>query len=123
LHVAVAVRTWARENLGQSGFGDVGAVVGATHPAELATVRKTLPEAYLLVPGFGAQGAAAANTAAAFRDDGLGAIINSSRDIISSFALDEPDWEAKVSEATRTAIAALAKASPMGRLQRDKRSP
>jgi orotidine-5'-phosphate decarboxylase len=122
LHVAVAVRTWTRENLGQTGYGDVGAVVGATHPAELATIRKTLPEAYLLVPGFGAQGAAAANTAAAFREDGLGAIINSSRDIISSFPVDERDWEAKVSDATRTAIAALTKATPMGRLQRDNRS-
>src|SRR5947209_7034522 len=73
LHVAEAVRRWTRENLGQGGWGDVGAVVGATHPAELATVRTALPEAYLLVPGFGAQGAAAAETAPAFRDDGLGA--------------------------------------------------
>jgi orotidine-5'-phosphate decarboxylase len=116
LHVAVAVRTWTRENLGQAGFGDVGAVVGATHPEELATVRQTLPEAYLLVPGFGAQGANAADAAPAFRDDGLGAIVNSSRAIISSFAADATDWEAKVAQATRATIAALAKATPMGRL-------
>ncbi|HLJ92863.1 MAG TPA: orotidine-5'-phosphate decarboxylase, partial [Gemmataceae bacterium] len=116
LHVAVAVRTWTREHLGQAGFGDVGAVVGATQPAELATVRKTLPEAYLLVPGFGAQGAVPADTAAAFRDDGLGAIINSSRGIIASFHPEEPGWETKVAQATRSEIAALAKATPMGRL-------
>ena len=48
--------------------------------------------------------------------DGLGAIVNSSRDIISSFPADERDWEAKVEEATRATIAALAKASPMARL-------
>ena len=122
LHVAVAVRTWTRENLGQAGFGDVGAVVGATHPEELATVRTTMPEAYLLVPGFGAQGANAADTAPAFRDDGLGAIVNSSRDIISSFHADEPDWEPKVEEATRATIAALAKASPMARLTASSRN-
>src|SRR5689334_4266915 len=48
LHVAEAVRTWTGENIGQDGFGDVGAVIGATHPAELAAVRESLPEAYLL---------------------------------------------------------------------------
>jgi len=116
LHVAAAVRTWACENLGQEGFGDVGAVVGATHSTELAAVREILQEAYLLVPGFGAQGAAAADTAPAFRDDGLGALINSSRAIIFSFSASERDWEAKVDEATRTTIAALAEATPAGLL-------
>lgn len=116
LHVAEAVRTWARENIGREGFGDVGAVVGATHPAELKTVREVLPEAYVLVPGFGAQGATAAHTAPAFRNDGLGALVNSSRGIIFSFSASEPDWEAKVAETTRATIAALAEATSMGQL-------
>ena len=55
---------------GKSGYGDVGAVVGATRPAELALVRQALPETFFLVPGFGAQGASAADTVAAFRADG-----------------------------------------------------
>jgi orotidine-5'-phosphate decarboxylase len=113
MHVAEAVRNWTRENLGQDGFGDVGAVVGATYPTELAAIRQVLPEAYLLVPGFGAQGASAADTAPAFRDDGLGAIINSSRGILA-FSATAHDWEAKVEQATRATIAALAKPMPMG---------
>src|SRR5439155_9548719 len=72
LHVADAVRAWARENIGREGFGDVGAVVGATQPAELAAVRQAAPEAYVLVPGLGAQGGTAPDTAGAFRADGLG---------------------------------------------------
>jgi orotidine-5'-phosphate decarboxylase len=106
-HVAEAVRTWSRENIGQSGFGDVGAVVGATHPAELAALRKALPDVFFLVPGFGAQGAGPAETLAAFRQDGLGAIINSSRGIIAAFPPDERDWEAAVETATRSMIATL----------------
>lgn len=117
LHVAAAVGAWTRENLGQSGYGDVGAVVGATHPQELASVRRELPDALMLVPGFGAQGAAAADTAAAFRDDGLGAIVNSSRGILFPFAPNERAWEAKIEAATRDTIAALAAATPMGRLR------
>src|SRR5438128_332413 len=63
LHVADAVGAWSKENLGKCGFGDVGAVVGATQPAELAAIRQVLPHCFFLVPGFGAQGAGAAETA------------------------------------------------------------
>ena len=52
-HVAAAVGQWTHENVGQCGLGDVGAVVGATHPAELATVRHLIPESWLLIPGSG----------------------------------------------------------------------
>src|SRR5207245_3056370 len=68
-HVAASVGAWTRENLGQCGFGDVGAVVGATHPAELAAVRGLLSDALFLIPGYGAQGGSAADCAAAFRHD------------------------------------------------------
>jgi orotidine-5'-phosphate decarboxylase len=116
LHVAEAVGAWARENIGACGFGDVGAVVGATQPAELATVRKALPHVLFLVPGFGAQGAGAADTAGAFRDDGLGAVVNSSRGIIFSFSPQNLAWEAQVETATRQTIAALAAETPMKHL-------
>jgi orotidine-5'-phosphate decarboxylase len=109
LHVAEAVAAWSRENVGQSGYGDVGAVVGATHPAELATVREVLPQALILVPGFGAQGGTAADAAPAFRPDGLGAIVNSSRGIIFAFPPEETAWEGAVESATRAAISALPK--------------
>jgi len=117
VHVAEAVAAWARENCGACGFGDVGAVVGATGLAEMAALRRLLPEVLFLVPGFGAQGATAADTAAAFRDDGLGALVNSSRGIIAAFQPADPAWEVSVEAATRAAISALAAATPMGRLR------
>ncbi len=117
-HVAEAVGAWAGENVGNCELGDVGAVVGATHPAELAALRKAIPNALFLVPGYGAQGASAADTAAAFRPDGLGAIVNSSRGITTSFPPAERAWEAAVETATRRTIADLAAATPMGRLPR-----
>jgi orotidine-5'-phosphate decarboxylase len=115
-HVAEAVRQWTCERLGTFGFGDVGAVVGATFPAELTLLRECLPEAIFLIPGFGAQGGAAADVAAAFRDDGLGALVNSSRGITCSFDPREASWEQAVGQATHAAIRSLAEATPMGRL-------
>jgi orotidine-5'-phosphate decarboxylase len=107
LHVAAAVAAWARENLGQCGLGDVGAVVGATHPRELAEVRRALPEAWFLIPGYGAQGGSAADTRAGFRADGLGAVVNSSRGIIACFDPADRHWEAALEKAVRTAAAEL----------------
>lgn len=116
LHVAEAVGAWARENLGRCGFGDVGAVVGATHPAELERVREVLPHVLLLIPGFGAQGAGAAETAPGFRRDGLGAVVNSSRGIIYAYAPADRAWEAAIEAATRKTVQALREGTPMGRL-------
>ena len=107
LHVGRAVQSWAVENLGQCGLGDVGAVAGATHPVELARLRRELPNVVFLVPGFGAQGGTADDVAAAFRDDGLGAVVNSSRGIVFPFQPDEAGWEAKVEAATRETIQML----------------
>jgi orotidine-5'-phosphate decarboxylase len=116
LHVADAVRQWTRENLGNCGYGDVGAVVGATSPQELATVRAALPEAPFLVPGYGAQGGTAADTAAAFDALGLGAVVNSSRGITFAYDPNESRWEERVVAAARSAIADLRAATPMQRL-------
>jgi len=113
-HVGEAVAAWARENVGACGLGDVGAVVGATYPAELAELRALLPETLFLVPGFGAQGGTAGDVAPAFRPDGLGAIVNSSRGILFPFEPDEPRWETRIEEATRTAIAALTSFGKIG---------
>src|SRR5262249_2241610 len=102
-HVADAVANWNHENLGDCGYGDVGAVVGATHPAELAQLRAAMPEVWFLVPGFGAQGGTAADVAAAFRQDGLGALINSSRGVTFPFKPDDAKWEVEIEAATRMA--------------------
>src|SRR5205823_5477893 len=92
------------------------AVVGATHPAELALVRQWIPHVVFLVPGYGAQGGSAADTAAAFRADGAGAIVNSSRGITACFQPDEPKWEEAIERATRATIEDLRQATPMAAL-------
>jgi orotidine-5'-phosphate decarboxylase len=107
-HVADAVAAWNRGGLGACGLGDVGAVVGATHPAELRLLRDQLPDVWLLVPGYGAQGGTAADVRAALRPDGLGAVVNSSRGVTFPFRPDDPGWEAAVERAARAAAAELA---------------
>ena len=99
-HVAAAVAEWNEAGLGSCGLGDVGAVVGATHPRELAELRAELPNVWFLVPGYGAQGGSARDVVAAFQSNGLGAVVNSSRGITFPFHPDDPDWEAAVVRAT-----------------------
>lgn len=106
-HVAEAVSTWNASTLGTCGLGDVGAVVGATHPAELKELRAAMPNVWLLVPGYGAQGGTAADVKVAYRVDGLGAVVNSSRGVTFPFHPDDPQWEAKITEAARKAAAEL----------------
>lgn len=84
-HVAKMVHGIGRELVGTSGQSGVGAVVGATHPSELAALRKAMPDAPLLVPGYGAQGGTAEDCAGAFLADGTGAVVNSSRGITFAF--------------------------------------
>ncbi len=88
--------------------GDVGAVVGATHPAELKELRAAMPGVWLLVPGYGAQGGTADDVKAAFDANGLGAIVNSSRGVTFPFSPDDADWEAKVTAAAKRSQAELA---------------
>jgi orotidine-5'-phosphate decarboxylase len=106
-HVAAAVAAWGRESVGACGLGDVGAVVGATHPAELRLLREQMPGVWFLVPGYGAQGGTAADVRSALRPDGLGAVVNSSRGVTFPFAPEDSDWEAAVERAAKTAAAEL----------------
>lgn len=105
--VAAAVADWNASGLGACGLGDVGAVVGATHPRELAELRYELPNVWFLVPGYGAQGGSARDVGAAFRADGLGAVVNSSRGITFPFQPDDFQWEAAILRATEQAAGAL----------------
>jgi len=111
-HVAGAVNDWNAGGLGRCGLGDVGAVVGATHPDELRELRALMPDVWFLVPGFGAQGGSAENVAGGFRPDGLGAIVNSSRGITFPFHPDDSEWEAKIVAATLQAISQLKAVMP-----------
>jgi orotidine-5'-phosphate decarboxylase len=106
-HVAEEVARWNASTLRACGLGDVGAVVGATHPRELVELRAAMPDVWLLVPGYGAQGGTAADVKAAYRADGLGAVVNSSRGVTFPFDPDAPDWEAKIAAAAQKAQAEL----------------
>ena len=81
--VGKKVDEWGAE-LVKNGYSDVGAVVGATYPEMGEVLRRIMPKAYILVPGYGAQGGTAAELKPFFNKDGLGAIVNSSRGIIAA---------------------------------------
>ena len=76
---------WGQKLPGKYGYSGVGAVVGATYPKQLKELRKALPDTIFLVPGYGAQGGAAADVAQGFDKNGLGAIVNSSRAVLTAW--------------------------------------
>ena len=131
LHVAELVERLARDTSIGAGeatsaspqYGAVGAVVGATYPAQLAELRSAMPHSLFLVPGFGAQGGTARDVAAAFDGQGGGAIVNNSRGIIFAHARKEyadrfgdARWQAAVETATRDMIEQLRADTPAGKL-------
>jgi orotidine-5'-phosphate decarboxylase len=101
--VAELVERWGGECRGESGYSAVGAVVGATFPAAAEKLRRLMPHALFLVPGYGAQGATADDCRPCFDAHGRGAIVNSSRGIIFAWRrLDQaqtPDWDLTVARA------------------------
>jgi len=100
LHVAELVRRWGEEYRGASGFSAIGGVVGGTYPDELAEIRARFPSLFLLVPGYGAQGAKAQDVARAFVG-GTGAVVAASRSILGAHR-DRPG--ARFAEHVRAAV-------------------
>lgn len=86
--VGEQVAAWGAECMGDS-YSYVGAVVGATYPEQGKILRKIMPKAYILVPGYGAQGGKGADLVHFFNEDGLGAIVNSSRGIIAAYQQEQ----------------------------------
>jgi orotidine-5'-phosphate decarboxylase len=82
---------WGVEDMGKYGYSGVGAVVGATYPEQLEEMRKALPHTFFLVPGYGAQGGGAEGVAKGFDENGLGAIVNSSRAVMCAYKKEECD--------------------------------
>ena len=82
--VGEKVAQWGDELMGD-GYSYVGAVVGATYPEMGKVLRKIMPKTFILVPGYGAQGGKGAELVHFFNEDGLGAIVNSSRGIIAAY--------------------------------------
>ncbi len=121
--VAEFVEQLAAQSAANAPYGAVGAVVGATYPQQLAELRAAMPHAWLLVPGYGAQGAAARDVAPAFDPQGLGAIVNNSRGILYAYRREpwstrfgQADWQRAVEAATREMIEQLRAETPAGRL-------
>ena len=82
--VGEKVAQWGEECMGEQ-YSYIGAVVGATYPEMGKVLRKVMPKSYILVPGYGAQGGKGADLVHFFNEDGLGAIVNSSRGIIAAY--------------------------------------
>lgn len=102
--VARVVQDHAADTQTSSGYGIVGAVVGATYPEQLAELRQEMPNAWLLIPGYGAQGGSADDVLAGFDSQGLGAIVNSSRAIIFAYefqAYRHLPWQDAVARAAK----------------------
>ncbi len=86
--VGEQVASWGEDHMGDS-YSYVGAVVGATYPEMGKVLRKVMPKSYILVPGYGAQGGKGKDLVHFFNEDGLGAIVNSSRGIIAAYKQED----------------------------------
>lgn len=95
--------TWGEALPGRFGYSGVGAVVGATYPAQLKELRAALPHTFFLVPGYGAQGGGARDVAPAFDENGLGAVINASRSILCAWQKEGAKPEDYAAAAAREA--------------------
>jgi orotidine-5'-phosphate decarboxylase len=91
-HVARLVGAWGEDLVGERGLSSVGAVVGATHPRAVGEARRLLPQACLLLPGVGAQGATPADVARAFTSGPASALVTVSRTVIYAFRVAGSDW-------------------------------
>lgn len=103
--VGEQVAEWGEQHMGDS-YSYIGAVVGATYPEQGKILRKLMPKSYFLVPGYGAQGGKAEDLVNCFNEDGLGAIVNSSRGIIAAYKKEEyaSFGEENYADASRQAV-------------------
>ncbi len=103
--VGEKVNEWGKDHM-DGDYSDVGAVVGATYPEMGKILRKIMPNSYILVPGYGAQGGQGKDLVHFFNEDGLGAIVNSSRGIIAAWKQDayKQFGEKDYAQASRAAV-------------------
>ncbi len=115
--VARKVNEWGSTCM-DGDYSNVGAVVGATYPEQGKILRQLMPKAFILVPGYGAQGGKGADLVHFFNEDKTGAIVNSSRGIIAAWKQEEyaSFGAEKFGEASREAVLAMRKdiASALG---------
>ncbi len=94
--VARLVNSWGEELIGENGYSNVSAVVGATYPKQLEELRELMPHAYFLIPGYGAQGGKAEDIALGFDENGLGGIVNATRSLMCAYKSER--WQKEFSE-------------------------
>ncbi len=106
--VGEKVAEWGADCMGKD-YSSIGAVVGATYPEMGKVLRKIMPKSFILVPGYGAQGGKGADLVHFFNEDGLGAIVNSSRGIIAAYKQEDyTKFGAEhFAEASRAAVEAM----------------
>ncbi|MDE7311374.1 MAG: orotidine-5'-phosphate decarboxylase [Eubacterium sp.] len=104
-YVGEKVAEWGAQHMGDA-YSYIGAVVGATYPQVGKAMRKAMPKAFILVPGYGAQGGKGADLVHYFNKDGLGAIVNSSRGIIAAYKQEQyaQFTEENYADASRQAV-------------------
>ena len=107
--VGEKVAQWGEDCMGD-GYSYIGAVVGATYPEMGKALRKVMPKSYILVPGYGAQGGKGADLVHFFNEDGLGAVVNSSRGIIAAYKQEKYErfGAENFGEASREAVKDMA---------------
>lgn len=107
--VGEKVAQWGEGCMGD-GYSYIGAVVGATYPEMGKALRKVMPKSYILVPGYGAQGGKGADLVHFFNEDGLGAVVNSSRGIIAAYKQEKYErfGAENFGEASREAVKDMA---------------
>lgn len=98
------VESWGADEVGEEGYTCVGAVVGATYPEQAKKLRAVMPTSIFLVPGFGAQGGTVEDVKPCFNPGGMGAIINSSRDVIFAYENSDKFTEADYAAAARAKV-------------------
>lgn len=103
--VGEKVAAWGEAHMGDE-YSYIGAVVGATYPEMGKVLRKVMPKSYILVPGYGAQGGQGKDLVHFFNEDGLGAIVNSSRGIIAAYKQEKyaSFGELNYADASRQAV-------------------
>jgi orotidine-5'-phosphate decarboxylase len=109
--VAGMVAELGQRSVGRCGLSALGAVVGATRPAEMAGLRALMPRQIFLVPGYGAQGGGAADVKPCFLEGGRGAIVAASRSVIYAFDPAAAEWKGAVADAARRFADEVSRAS------------
>lgn len=110
-HMAGLLRGWAAGTFGESGYASVAAVVGGTHPSQVAALRAALPGILFLVPGYGSQGATVEHVAGAFDENGTGALVNSARAILYAYRSRKEPWAEAARQEAELMRAALWRAA------------